>query len=285
MREGRARHHHPDRLQIVIDAQAAAGVGQAEPQLAAGALDQLGQGAIVDQRAAQGGEAADPLQDRPADQHAAAGGGRHRRRVVVGAGEGIEFLEEEDERGDQQLLPQAEAIEPRHQGDEVAAVCLGFGNQRTQGIGRVHDVGIAEEEEAGVGLALHRLRDALLLRPEFPRPARGQRLSGQHDRGVCRWLRGDRGSGLGRGGIGAAVIQQDDLHRPRIVLRHQTPQHGGDGLLLVARRDDGGDRRPLRQAGDAGWDEILIAAPEAAMKGEEIDPRQQRQKRQQPYDH
>ena len=67
----------------------------------------------------------------------------------------------------------------------------------------------------------------------------GQALAGaQRRRGLAR----DVG-----GGVAALIVDQDDVERARIVLPQQRADGLADGFGLVARRDDGGHRRPARQ--------------------------------------
>src|SRR5712692_4681500 len=83
-----------------VGAQADAGPRQAHPEAAAAALYGAGEGAIVDDFAADGSEAADPLERVPTQENAAAGGSRGARVWVGNPARRIEFQEKEKERGD-----------------------------------------------------------------------------------------------------------------------------------------------------------------------------------------
>src|ERR1017187_3595444 len=73
LREGAARNHAPEFAEGPIGPDAVRGFAEPEPHPSAGALDRAGQGAIVDELAADGFDAADFLQSPVADQHASAG--------------------------------------------------------------------------------------------------------------------------------------------------------------------------------------------------------------------
>src|SRR6202035_2879846 len=98
-----ARDHPPNIAEPLIAAQASRLAGEAEPDLAA-RLDPGGKRAIVDQRAAHAGDAADAVERAAADQHAATGRAGDAPTRIVDPGEGIEHGEEEDEGGNERAL-------------------------------------------------------------------------------------------------------------------------------------------------------------------------------------
>jgi hypothetical protein len=72
--EGGAGDHVADFAEGVVGAEAYAAAGEAHPDFAAGALYGLGQGAVVDDFAADCGQAADTVQGFAAEEDATAGG-------------------------------------------------------------------------------------------------------------------------------------------------------------------------------------------------------------------
>ena len=150
-----------------------------------------------------------------ADQHAAAGGGRHRALPPIHAGERVKHLKEEDECRDIGALGEALAAQLHHQRCQHEPVGFGVRDQPADGIGRVHDIGIGEQEI----IRWRRRRrcgiDALLHRPELSRPSRRQAAARHHAQpliGMCRST-----SDLG-GAVAAVIVNQDDRHRPPIIL-------------------------------------------------------------------
>ena len=108
-------------------------------------------------------------------------------------------------------------------------------------VGRVLDIGVGEQEI--VGIEFERLRDALMLCPDFSGPARGERLSiqdgesGGHVGGLgC--VAGDCG-----GRVGTGVVGEDDVEVGVDLLMKEAGNGASDDISLVASGDDDGDGR------------------------------------------
>ena len=217
-------------------------------QIGPRAFEIFAERAVVDQGVADRGHAAGRAQRVAAHQHAAAGRGRGGAARIVGPGERVEHLEEEDEGRDEQPLGKAFAAQLHHQRGENETARLRPGDQARQHIRRIDDVGIGEQQvvrrqRRGLGKL-----DALLLRPQLAGPA-GRQRAPRHDGQALGGA--ERGRGVARDkrrAVAALVVDQDHMERARIIL----PQQRGDGLAdacgLVARRNDGGDRRPRPSA-------------------------------------
>src|SRR5258707_4274515 len=96
LRVGGARDHPPNIAEPWITAQASRLGGETEPDRTT-RLDPAGEGAIVDQRAADAGDPADAVERGAAHQHAAPGRPRGAPAPVVHPCERIELGAEEDE--------------------------------------------------------------------------------------------------------------------------------------------------------------------------------------------
>ena len=114
-------------------------------------------GERADQRAADGLEAARLRQRAAAHQDAAAGrpGGGPRR--IGHPGEGVELLEKEDERRNQQPAPEiaprlvaGALLQGHHEGDQVPPIGLGKGHQPPERAGVMADVGIGQQQPGGL---------------------------------------------------------------------------------------------------------------------------------------
>ena len=188
------------------------------------------------------GDAAGGGKGLAADQHAAAGRCCHKVGRPVHPREGVEHGEEIDEGRDQRALGKAGAVQPRHQADHDALVRDSARDKAPEIVGRMADIGVGQPQEVGASGG----GDALFQRPELARPALRARAAGHHRqlrareaaRDVCR-------------AIIALVIDQDDAEVAGIILRQHRAQRAGDDIGLVARRDDGDDRWPVRWLGQA----------------------------------
>ena len=126
--EGGTRHHPAEVREGRIGAQAQRLLRQAEPDPAA-PLHQGGKGAIVDQRAAQGRQAARLRQRLPRDQHAAARGRGRAPARIIDPGKRVEHLEKENKGGNEPAFRRALAAQLHHQRGEGRALGLGDRDQ------------------------------------------------------------------------------------------------------------------------------------------------------------
>jgi hypothetical protein len=127
------------------------------------------------------------------------------------------------------------------------------------------------EQQIGRVRARHALRQG----PQLAAPARGARRA--LDDGQTRI---GETAGYGGGAVRAAVIDQDDADRARIVLRQKRAQARLDRLRLIARRhDDGHRRRRIRQRGR----QHLSVTPEHAVAQQQIYPHGQGKRREQDH--
>src|SRR5262245_47792478 len=104
--EGVAGDHIARTGEATVRAQADAGAGDAHPDLAAAALHGTGEGAVVDDFAADGRETADASEGFVTKEDAAAGSAGGGGSCVSDPARGIEFEEEEQESGDGGALRQ-----------------------------------------------------------------------------------------------------------------------------------------------------------------------------------
>ncbi len=153
-----------------------------------------------------------------AHQHAAAGSRRDCALRPIHAGERIEHLEEEDECRNSGALGEAFTVELDHERGQHEVLSFGVRDQPADGIGRMHDVGVGEQQIIGRLRQRRRGIDALLCRPELACPSRRQAAAG-HDRAVARRLR--RAARDVGGAVAAVVVDQDDRPPAAIVLREQ----------------------------------------------------------------
>jgi hypothetical protein len=180
------------------------------------------------------------------------------------------------EGGNQEPLGPTGTRQLGHQRDLHAALALGAGDQLAEIVTGVADIGVGQQEvidrvAAGPGLALG-MADALLQRPQLARPARRQLGPGENVEASRACNR------LGNGGraIAAAVVDQHDAERTRIVLGEQAADRSRDHVGLVARRNDGDHGRPAV----GRCDHIVVALarqPEAAAREEHVEPHRERQ--------
>ena len=190
--------------------------------------------------------------------------------------ERIKQLEEEDERRHQEPLPEALAAQPHHQRHEIERLGLGLGDQPGEVVPRVRDVGIGQQQIAGLRPAFAGPADALLDRPELARPAARQLRRRDH-------LEGSRAAGaeaLGDapGGVGAVIVDQHDRQFARVVLVEQRAKGAADAGLLVARRHHRDHCRPSRRRERTLVLDPRPGAPEAGAPEQEVDPCQQRKR-------
>jgi hypothetical protein len=135
--------------------------------------------------------------------------------------------------------------------DEVRPARLGEPDEPRQRIGREHHVGVGEQDPLAaraLGAARERVR--------LPQPPVGQRVDAHH---AHPRVAGRGPAGDVAGAVGGAVVDDDDLDRGARRGPAERAQRGeprGDGVRLVARRDDhrhegravgaGGQRLPGR---------------------------------------
>jgi hypothetical protein len=153
------------------------------------------------------------------DQHAAAGRRRDLAAGFVRFGKRIKLLEEIDESGDQQPFDYVFAMEPHHQRDQVTAFVFGLGDETAEVALIVLDVGVGQQQVGCAGIDLPCRPYALMERPGFARPAGCQPFPGNDRKRIGPAQAGRRVACDASGAVGAAVIDHDDLERPRIVLR------------------------------------------------------------------
>ena len=180
-----------------------------------------------------------------AHQHAAAGGGRHCALRPIHPAERIEHLKEENECRDVGALGEAFAPQLHHERCEHQALALGMSDQPAEGFGRMHDVGVGQQQIIRRLLHVHRSIDALLQRPQLPGPSRGQATAAHHaqaDRRPARRRVGDIG-----GAIRTVIVHQDDRPSAGIILPEQRADAVTDAVGLVARRHDRRHARPYGQ--------------------------------------
>ena len=204
-------------------------------------FERFRQGAVVDESSAYDFDAASLPKGVGAHQHAPAGSRRDRALRSVHAGERIEHLEEENECRNGGALGEAFTVELDHERGQHDVPSFGVRDQPADGIGRMHDVGVGEQQIIG------RLRqrrcgiDALLCRPELACPSHRQAAAGHHAQSLVGIRNPARHFG---GAIAAVVVDQNDRPPAAIVLREQRSDAVADAVRLVARRHHGGDPRP-----------------------------------------
>ena len=125
---GRARHHAPDIGKPRIDPDGARQTRMAEPDRSA-RFHRRRQRHVVDQRAADGGDAADAIERLPADQHCATGRGRGGAPRRVDPGERIQQSEQIGEGRHQRPFGAAFAPQRNHFADHLRAASLGLGQE------------------------------------------------------------------------------------------------------------------------------------------------------------
>ena len=230
-------------------------------------LDPRRQGAIVDQRAANGADPPDLVQHLATHQHASSGRGSAAMPGTVDPEERVELLEEEDEGRDQQATPEPTVVKTGHQRDHGALLGLAEGHQPWQRVRRMEDVGVGQQHPLGPR-GICDMRKPGLDSPHFARPALRQRR-GRDDLGAC--LAGQRG-----GGVVGRVVNDDHPHASRIVAGPMCADHFGDRLRLVAGRNDDGDPGPDRRRRAVG--QALSGQPESPPEHQEDRPGQQDKK-------
>lgn len=270
LRVGAARHHPPQVAEPRVGAHAVDAIGEAQPDVPSGALHRPGERDVVD----------DGVPDRVGDrgtvgsfgaqQHAAAGRGRRARALRRDPAERVQLGEEVHEGRDDEPLPHALHAQPRHQRDEVEPACTRRGHQLPQAVGLMRDVGVGEKQELGVTRACQ--ADAVPHRPQLAGPAR-RRLARRVDRERQPAVAPGQLPGQRSGAVRAAVVDQEDLGAPRIVLRQQRGQALRKHGRLVPRGDDDTHRGPLRRGRARG--QAQIRAPEEALPDQQPHPRGQ----------
>src|ERR1035438_2062186 len=184
-----ARNGPEDVGEGLVGPNAAGGGAQSQPDPPAAALEGAGQRAIVNQRVADGCDAADALQRLAANEHAVAGGSGRGAPPIRDPGGWIEHEEKEDKRGNHGALRESAALERRHVGYQ--RVVAGFGARRERGgvAWRMRGIGVGQKQI--VGPQARGFADTLREGPDFARPAGLEGLGPNH------------GKEFGRGG-GAA---------------------------------------------------------------------------------
>jgi hypothetical protein len=156
LRERGAGDHVADFGEGGVGAEAAAFAGDAHPYVGVLSFgtrpfDGAGERAVVDDFAADGGEAADAFKRVAAQEDAAAGGSGDARFWVGDFFRRIEHEEEEEKRRDEEALGQSFCAEKDHEGVEGEVVLLGAADQARKSVGGVDDVGVGEPEVGGRG--------------------------------------------------------------------------------------------------------------------------------------
>ena len=137
--EGGAGDHVADFGEGGVGAEAVAFAGEAHPDVCAGGFalrsrrrgifDGAGEGAVVDDFAADGGEAADAVECGAAEEDAAAGGSGCSRFWVGDFCGRIKHEEEEEEWGDEEALGESLGAEEDHEGGQVEILLLRRGRR------------------------------------------------------------------------------------------------------------------------------------------------------------
>ena len=241
-------------------------------QIAPARLDRGRERAVVDERALDGRQAADPLQRLAPHQHAAARRGRGPRASARSTQrERVEHREEEHEGRDQRPLGPGLAVEsrticetrsspprlrPRHQPGEARRL--------------VRDVGVGEQDVTRLGHRGLGVPHALRHRPDLAGPARRRRL-GAHDLQPLRRAPRRRERHLGRA-VAAAVVDQHNPERPGIFLASsaRTVSPTTSASSRAGTTATTGGARPQRRRG------VEPHAPEQAARQQQVGPGQRR---------
>jgi len=209
--------------------------GVAEPDAAPGGFDGAGQGAIVDQLAADAGDTLDTLHRRARHQNGSTRSGSEAAVRVGDPGEGVQHLEEEYESWDQGALGRGLTVEADHLGYEVEMGGLDLGDQGGEMALRVLDVCVGKQEVIG-GLRPG-VGKALMYGPKLAAPAWRQRLTGND---IEPWTSAKRSGDRG-GAVGAVVVDQNDREVTGIILCEQGADAPADVRSFVARGDNRDD--------------------------------------------
>ena len=182
--------------------------------------------------------------DVGAHQHAAAGGRGDCALRPVHPGERIEHLEEEDEGRNVGVLGEALAAQLDHQRRQHQAAWLSAcATSRLHGIGRVHDIGVGEQQIIRRLLRGHRGIDALLQRPQLAGPSRRQAAGCARRATVAVGIRG-----VARAISAVPSLLSSSTRMTAtstgIILPQQRADAVTDAVGLVARRHDRRDARP-----------------------------------------
>src|SRR5215469_5394547 len=145
--ERRAGDHVTNFCEAGVRADAAGGAGEAHPDFSAGALDGAGEGTVVDDFITDGGEASDTFESGAAKEDAAAGGsGGSGPRVGDPVGR-VEHEEKVEEGRDEEAFRESAGFEQNHEGGQVEVLVFGAGDDATESVGSVDDVGIGKPEK------------------------------------------------------------------------------------------------------------------------------------------
>src|SRR5690606_37188040 len=285
LRIGAACHHTPYSGDPLIGADAPRRARLAEPDAPAFCpafpLDEAGQGAVVDERAANPFDSARPLKCLAADEHASSGGGRGRIPGIVDACERVELAKEEDEGRDQQPFPEGAARKLDHERGQVEVVSTSLRDQAPENCRRGNDIGVGEPEPRCLRLRRSCSLDAPLERPQLPCPTWRRCRGANNVQAIgfvarIRRRRGDFG-----GTVLTAVVDENDVKPPWIVLAQQRQYRGRDDGGLVPRRTYGDDRGPGGRLGRSGRVvQVVPDSPEHPMEQEQPNPGGERQGRQ-----
>jgi hypothetical protein len=223
----------------VVHAQPRQVAGRRRHQQAAGALDAGGEGDVVDHAVADGGVAADPAVEAALDQQVAAGRDGH--RAAARSGQRPRRDECADGRGggrQHRALGGALGDDRGEEGHAAPAEAQGHGEGAAERVGRVHDVGVREQQPLPA-----RGPHPLPAGPGLADPARREGLAREHPHpGVAARRR----EGGGPGAVARLVVDHDHLERG-VLERAQAADRRADPALLVARGDDHAHGRPLAQ--------------------------------------
>ena len=236
-------------------------------------LSSAAKGAIVDEGAPDGGDAPGLAQRRLAHQHAAAGRRGRPLARIVDPGERVKLHEEEHEGGHQQSFPETFTAEQGQQRNEVASILLRPRDQAAHVRRIVFDVGIGQQQVAGVRQDFSGGFDPLRDGPQLPRPAGFERSPRDHRKPVRPRRRGPRDA---CGPVVAAVVDKHDREPARIVLGDERADGLPDRRGLIAGRDDRHHRRPFGPV-RGGLGQPLGSPPEAPTRNGQDPPQDQRQ--------
>jgi hypothetical protein len=182
------------------------------------------------------------------------------------AANGKALAKEEDERRNQQSLPEMLALKPDHERDQVEPVRFRFRDQPVQIAGIVLHVGISEQDTRRVRHPFEAASEPFGHCPQLARPACRQRARADHLEQAARSGRDSFGNRPSM--ILAVVVDQHHAEPTGIVLGEQRAQRASDvGRLVAGRhdRDTSGNRCRDGTAG-SGSDSARQKAPRAKIR-------------------
>src|ERR1035438_5132862 len=259
-----ARNGPEDVGEGLVGPNAAGGGAQSQPDPPAAALEGAGQRAIVNQRVADGCDAADALQRLAANEHAVAGGSGRGAPPIRDPGGWIEHEEKEDKRGNHGALRESAALERRHVGYQ--RVVAGFGARRERGgvAWRMRGIGVGQKQI--VGPQARGFADTLREGPDFARPAGLEGLGPNHGKEF------GRGGGAGgfEGAVGTGIVHQDDVERSGVAVSGERCDGPAHHVRFIARRNHGDDGRRRRR--QCAFRRSVAKAPKAAAAEQQVEP-------------